>query len=324
MKRNASDVISALLVLFCSVVLLGALTFALSGYRVTDPGRKVEIDFADVTGVRMHSEVRYAGAPAGSVIAIRHLTREERAAATEEKKRNAVRVTVELLEDVPELPQDVEASLTSETMLSEKFVALSAGSPDVPRLADGIVLQGRNSGSLDEVFGAVGPALKAVEQTLASLQPIVDKAGQALDAIKDGVNDAIPRISEVADSTKGVADTAEALLMRTDRLIAENEGEIKANLQELRGSLESVQKVLGSADSMLGKTDRELAARMKELSVVLQNLKVATTHAKALTETLGEKPSRLIWGSKRNQLTPEPEILRNSRPVPARREPARP
>ncbi len=68
---------------------------------------------------------------------------------------------------------------------------------------------------------------------------------------------------------------------------------------------------------MVNRTDRELAGRMDELSVVLQNLKVVTTHAKAVTETLGEKPSRLIWGSKRNKLTPEEEILRNSRPVPA-------
>lgn len=323
MKKDRSDLISAVIVLACSAVLLAALTFALSGYRMKAPGRILYIDFADITGVRMHSEVRYAGAPAGSVIGMRHLTFEERSAAPAEKRTNAVRLTVELRKDVPELPADVTATLTAETMLSEKFLALSAGTPEAPRLVNGSVLQGRNSGSLDDVFESIGPALKAVEATLASFQPIVQKTGETLDAIKIGVSDALPRISEVADSAKTMTLTADGLLKRTDKLIADNEGEVRNNLRELRESLQEVQKVLGSADDMVGKTDRQLQVRMKELGVVLQNLKVATTHAKALTETLGERPSRLIWGSKRNELTSEREILRNSRPLPAKREPTR-
>lgn len=315
MKRNFSDYVTAIVVLLCSLVLLGALTVALSGYRLNNRARTLQIDFPDVTGIRKHSEVRYAGAPAGSVVAIRHLTTEERRRSL--NPRNAVRITVELADDVPQLPNDIKVSLTSETLLSEKFVALSAGSPDVPRLANGAILQGELSNGLNDVFAAVGPALEAVKETLASLGPVVQKTGETLDAIKEGVNDALPRFSSVADSAKTMADTANGLLKRTDKLIADNEGEVRQNLVELRKSLEDVQQVLGSADNMLGRTDRELEGRMKELSVVLQNLKVATTHAKAITETLGERPSRLIWGSKRNKLTPESEILRNSRPLPA-------
>ena len=53
--------------------------------------------------------------------------------------------------------------------------------------------------------------------------------------------------------------------------------------------------------------------------VVLQNLKVVSTHAKALTQALGEKPSRLIFSGKPQQLTPEAEILRSERVLPATR-----
>lgn len=322
MKRNFSDYLTAFAVLLCSAILLAALTIALSGYRVNKMGRTLQIDFPDITGIRKHSEVRYAGAPAGRVVEVRHLTAEERSAAEGEKRKNAVRITVELLDDVPELPNDIKVMLTSETMLSEKFVALSAGSPEVPRLANGALLQGQTSGSLDDVFAAVGPALKSVEAMLASLQPVIQKAGETLDSIKGGVNDAMPRISGVADSAKTMAETANALLKRTDNLIANNEGEIRKNLEELRESLNGVQKVLGTADKFVGRTDRELAGRMQELSVILQNLKVVSTHAKAVTQTLGEQPSRLIWGSKRNTLTPEEQILRTSKPVPAKTAPA--
>lgn len=322
MKRNFSDYLIAFAVLLCSAVLLGALTFALSGYRLSERGRTLQIDFPDITGIRRHSEVRYAGAPAGTVVEFRHLTADERKNSSD--PRNAVRIIVELADDVPELPSDIKVTLTSETMLSEKFVALSAGSPDVAKLANGAVLQGKLGGSLDEVFASVGPALESVKTIVASLEPVIQKTGETLDSIKGGVNDALPRISSVADSAKTMAESADALLKRTDKLVANSEGDIKKNLVELRESLDGVQKVLGnadkmvnSADKMVNRTDRELAGRMTELSVILQNLKVVSTHAKAVTETLGEKPSRLIWGSKRNKLASEEEILRSSKPVPA-------
>jgi ABC-type transporter Mla subunit MlaD len=318
MKRNYSDFVTAVIVLLCSAVLLGALTVALSGYSLRNATRTMTIDFPDITGVRMHTEVRYAGAPAGEVTAFRHLTPEERSSAEGEQRKNAVRVTVEMRKDVPPLPEDVKVTLTSETMLSEKFIAISAGSPDVPMLAANVILQGYNNGNIDELFSAVGPALKSVRDLLASLEPVIQKAGETLDVVKVGVNDVMPKITKVADSAKMMAESADLLLKHTDRLITDNEGEIRANLQELRKSLEGVQKTLGSADKFVGNTDRELAERMKELEVVLQNLKVVTTHAKAVTETLGEKPSRLIWGGKANKLTSEREILRNDGPVPAK------
>src|SRR5436853_6676678 len=114
MKRsNLSDYLVALFVIACSIVLLGALSFALSGYRLKKPARTLQINYEDVTGVKVHSEVRYAGAPAGRVIAMRHLTATERVASV--NKRDAVRVTISLDEGIPPLPVDVTATLSSDT-----------------------------------------------------------------------------------------------------------------------------------------------------------------------------------------------------------------
>src|SRR4029434_11028253 len=118
MKRNLSDYIVAISVIACSVVLLAALTIALSGYRLKKPTRTLQINYEDVTGVKVNSEVRYAGAPAGRVIAMRHLTAKEREASANEK--DAVRVTVSLDEEIPPLPADITATLSSDTMLSPK------------------------------------------------------------------------------------------------------------------------------------------------------------------------------------------------------------
>src|SRR5436853_905439 len=109
MKRNLSDYIVAISVILTSVVLLAALTIALSGYRLKKPTRTLQINYEDVTGVKVHSEVRYAGAPAGRVIAMRHLSAKERESSA--NKRDAVRVTVNLDDRIPPLPSDGMAKL---------------------------------------------------------------------------------------------------------------------------------------------------------------------------------------------------------------------
>lgn len=318
MKKNLSDYVVALGVLLCSAALLAALTIALTGWRTKKAARTLEIDFPDITGVKIHSEVRYAGAPAGNVTSVRLLTAEERMAAPEAKRRNAVRVAVSLFDDVPELPVDVKASLASDTLLSEKFVALSAGSPDAARLANGALLQGTSAGTFDDLINSLGPVLRGVEDTLASLDPLMKKATDTVDTLKVGIADIVPRVGHVADSAKTAASAAESLLKRAEKLIAENEGTVKADLEELKGALVKLQDALKNVDGFVSNTDKSLESRMQELSVVLQNLKVATTHAKAFTKTIGERPSKLIFGGKANELPDERAILRSNKPLPTR------
>src|SRR5438552_9263973 len=155
MKRNLSDYLVALFVIACSVVLLAALTFALSGYRLKKPTRTLQINYEDVTGIKVNSEVRYAGAPAGRVSAKRHLTANEREASA--NKRDAVRVTVSLDEAIPPLPADVTATLSSDTLLSPKFVALSAGTPGGQTLANNAAIEGHPAYGLEQITSAAGP-----------------------------------------------------------------------------------------------------------------------------------------------------------------------
>jgi ABC-type transporter Mla subunit MlaD len=324
MKKNFSDYVVAFVVIACSLVLLAALTYALSGRKASKSDRIVEIDYPDVTGIKLHSDVRYAGAPAGTVTNIRLLTFEERnAAETAEKKRNAVRITVTLLKEVPPLPSDVRASLAAETLLSEKFVAFSAGSPSVPPLPNGAILQGHSGGGLDGLFEAVGPLaeslpplVKTAEDLLLSMKPLLEKTNDAVAAVKMTVGDISPRANKLLEGLKVTSDTAEVAIKNVNKLVDGPDSPVHADLKELKVALEKVQETLGSANQLIGRTDKSLDGRMQELSVVLQNLKVATTHAKALTQALGERPNRLIFGSKPQKLPTEAEIIRSLKPVP--------
>ena len=285
MKRNLSDYIVALSVILTSLVLLAALTIALTGYHLKKPTRTLQINYEDVTGIKVNSELRYAGAPAGRVLAMRHLTAKERESSP--NKRDAVRVTVSLDDGIPLLPADVVATLSSDTLLAPKFVALSAGTPGGNTLANNAAIEGHPAYGLDQITAAAGPLLDNLNVTIANL--------------KNDLGQFTPKLGPLADSLKIDVDNLQNVVKNLD------------------GVSRDADKVLGTADTFISATDKQLQEQLKQLHVVLLNLKVVTTHAKALVETLAEKPNRLIFSGKPARLTPEAEILKSSKPLPAKR-----
>ena len=292
MKRNLSDYIVALSVIVCSIVLLAALTIALSGYRLKKPKRTLQINYEDVTGIKVHSEVRYAGALAGRVIAMRHLAAKEREASS--NKKDAVRVTISLDEGIPPLPTDVTATLSSDTMLAPKFVALSAGTPGGNTLANNAAIEGHPAYGIEQITAAAGPLFDNANKLLDNLNVTVT-------GLKGNLDQFMPKLGPLADSLKIDVDNLQNVV------------------KNLEGMSKDADKVFGTADTFISTTDKQLQEQMKQLHVVLLNLKVVTTHAKALVEALAEKPNRLIFSGKPAKLTPESEILKSNKPLPAKR-----
>ena len=292
MKRNLSDYFVALFVIACSVVLLGALTFALSGRQLKKPTRTLQINYEDVTGIKVNSEVRYAGAPAGRVIAMRHLTAKEREASP--NKKDAVRVTISLDDGIPAVPTDVTATLSSDTMLAPKFVALSAGTPGGNTLANNAAIEGHPAYGLEQITAAAGPLFENANKLLDNLNVTVT-------GLKGNLDQFMPKLGPLADSLKIDVDNLQNVVTNLDNLT------------------KGADAVLGTADHFITTTDKQLQEQLKQLHVTLLNLKVVTTYAKALVETLAEKPNRVIFSGKPATLTPESEILKSSKPLPARR-----
>jgi len=292
MKRNVSDYIVALFVITCSIVLLAALTFALSGYRLKKPTRTLQINYEDVTGVKVNSEVRYAGAPAGRVIAMRHLTAQEREANA--NKKDAVTVTIGLNEGIPPLPVDVTATLSSDTMLSPKFVALSAGTPGGQTLANNAEIEGHPSYGLEQITAAAGPLFDNANK-------LIDNLNVTVTGLKKDLDQFMPKLGPLADSLKTDVDNLQNVLKNVESMAKDAD------------------KVFGSADLFVKSTDKQLQEQLKQLHVTLLNLKVVSTYAKELVETLAQKPNRIIFSGKPAILTPESEILKSSKPLPARK-----
>src|ERR1700756_5293038 len=207
MKRNLSDYLVALFVIACSVVLLGALAFALSGRQLKKPTRTLQINYEDVTGIKVNSEVRYAGSPAGRVIAMRQLTAKEREASA--NKKDAVRVTVSLDDGVPPLPTDITATLSSDTMLSPKFVALSAGTPGGHTLANNATIEGHTAYGIEQITAAAGPLIDNANKLLNDLSVTVT-------GLKKDLDEFTPKLGPLADSLKMDVDNLQNVITNLD------------------------------------------------------------------------------------------------------------
>ena len=292
MKKNLSDYFVALSVIACSIVLLAALTIALSGYRLKKPSRTLQIAYEDVTGIKVHSEVRYAGAPAGRVIAMRHLTAAERKGS--KSTRDAVVVTVSLDDKIPPLPTDIVATLSADTLLAPKFVALSAGTPGGKTLANNATIEGHPAYGIEQITAAAGPLVENANRLLDTLSVTVG-------GLKGNLDDFMPKVAPLLDTAKSDFD------------------ELHGVVTSLNGVESQVGTVLGTANNFLGNTDKKLQAELSELHVTLLNLKVITTHAKALVDALSEKPNRLIFSGKASKLTPESDIIKSEKPLPAKK-----
>ena len=306
MKKHFSDYLVALSVIVCSAILLAALTIALTGFRFKQPSRTLQIDFEDVTGVKIHSEVRYAGAPAGRVIAMHHLSPEQRTGGA--NKRNAVRVTVSLLDEIPPLPDDVVATLSSDTMLSPSFVALSAGTPGGKTLANNAIIDGHPAYGIPQIAAAAGPLIDNANKLIDSLNATAGNLNTTITSVHTNLDDFMPKISPVLDTAKTDLEQLQRIIKGLD--------DVEKNANDV---LKNANGVFDNAGKFVGSTDKQLQEQMKELRVILLNLKVVSTHAKALVDELAEKPSRIIFSGKTQKLTPESDILKSKEPLPAKK-----
>jgi ABC-type transporter Mla subunit MlaD len=322
--KNWSQYIIALSVIGCSLILLAALTVAITGQRWGTYGRKLEVEFKDATGIKLHSSVRYAGAVAGSVVAIRYLKPAEREQPG--KRDLAVRVTIRLERGVPVLPSDIKASISSETILGEKFVALSAGSPGVEPLPEGAIIQGE---SLSGIEGLTA----TLEKTAATATEILQKFSGDYPELKTNLNSVLISADRLLTTATNLVDDARTAvgdvrgtLHQVDQTIAGVGPQVSNLLAEATSTVTNINPTFDNtraitADLREFLTNQFLAnldQNMRSLTSLLARTEITMEYAKLLAARLAEKPSRVIWQGRTNPVPSEAEI-RKTMPAPEER-----
>src|SRR5437899_8865995 len=141
---------------------------------------------------------------------MRHLTAKEREASA--NKKDAVRVTVSLNDGIPPLPTDVTATLSSDTMLSPKFVALTAGTPGGQTLANNAAIEGHPAYGLEQITAAAGPLFENANKLLDNLNVTVT-------GLKRDLNEFTPKLGPLADSLKLDVDNLQNVIKKDRKSI---------------------------------------------------------------------------------------------------------
>jgi virulence factor Mce-like protein len=319
--KNGSNYIIASVVVLCSLLLLATLTVALRGIQWKKGGRTLYVDLQTAIGIKLHSGVRYAGAPAGTVTEIRYLKPEERRGSSD--PRNVVRITIRLDENVPPIPSDVRAGLAAETILGEKFIALTPGSPSAPPLADGAVIQGQEVIAFDALARTAQAALINVNEILTRLNADYPSLVPRLAQVLESANSLLVQGSNLVQNVDGTVTNANGVVTTFRGDYTELVSKLNAILGRAQvvvtNTDEAIQRVsglVGRADLLVQNNEQDLHKILEEMRVVSQNLKVISTYTKSLTGTLAERPSRLIWSRGKTPLPSEQQILDSPQPVP--------
>ncbi|MEM9400046.1 MAG: MlaD family protein [Verrucomicrobiota bacterium] len=280
-KNNFSNLIIAGTVVVCSLVLLGAMTYALTKIRFNEPSQTLRADFKSVTGIKVHTAVRYGGAPVGFVHQMRPLSLKERKELRtddiEENDYNTIRVVMYLDDSCPDLTEGTIVTMEADTVLAEKFLNLHPGSPDAPILNADKILLGKPAASLDDLTTEGMSAISRVNALLKDLQ--------------EKHPDLPEYIAQLVVQAKEAVGNAKVMTNKINTMLDDNE------------------------DNLYQSSDK-LAVLMKEMSIVSKDLKVISNNAKALTRTLAEKPWRVMWGGETYTPAPEGELLESEEAIP--------
>jgi len=182
MKAFRTDFLVAALVIVCSVVMLVALTVAISGIHLSPAKATLTIDLPSAVGLDKQAEVRYAGAAVGRIRSVRPLSDEERLKVSPDC---AIRVVADIHHPLPPLRVGTTASITADTILGEKYLNLEPGPVINPGLTPDTILYAKRSASLDEVMTSGKVLLDKANELLAQNQEAINKVVKDLKVVLD-------------------------------------------------------------------------------------------------------------------------------------------
>lgn len=302
-NRHLNDWAVVGMVIFSSLVVLGALSMALMGTTFGRPERIVRAAFPAITGVQPSSAVRYAGAPAGFVYRVHPLTPEERLASGHPE--NTVMVELALNRSVPVLTEGAFAEISADSLLSQKFIQLVPGPANRAALAADAVLTGQAPTPFDQLA-------HTVDRTLQDLSGLL--SGDQL-----GTGTLFTDLRKVLTQVDALIQQAEPILANAGTLV--NDGKavltdprINETLTQLRDASASLSRLSQSGEGLLQRNQATIDSSIQSLRISLQNLKLLTTYGAIFTRGVAERPQSVIWGNRRTPEIPTQEqILKATR-----------
>src|SRR5579871_4136651 len=274
MKDSRLNAFIAGLALVAAVLMCAGLSYAIGKWSFGSTGHTYVLKFPDATGITPNAEVKFAGAPCGRVTSLKLIAPKDQDQDPRTGLYNCVEVTIDVNKDV-EVDTGVEATIKQDGFgIAPKYILLMPGTDhSTTPLADNSVLQGSMPFDLSDLIQPAGEALSQAKVLVAQLQP------------------ALAQLGPIMKKMDGITDRLQPMIDHGDKLLTDGD---------------SVIEVVNTPDGR-----QRLHDIVASLAVSTQNLKVVSYNAKALTDTLAQKPWRVIWGGAVTPPVPEDEALKS-------------
>jgi phospholipid/cholesterol/gamma-HCH transport system substrate-binding protein len=246
---------------FVGMVILGVLTFYAGGFEDWLKKRySLRAHFLKVDGLEVEDTVTLVGVEVGKVKNLKIVD-------------SRVEVTL-LLDNDAVVREDSIARLESESLLGGKYVGISAGSADAPRLKDGDTVKTEEAADLTRVVQDIADVAQELRTLVVNFNTnqekiaseISDILGENRENIRSGVA-ALSRI--VNDNEEGIREVIATLRDAGPRLTQAME-----NIDEITQKIRSGEGTIGKLvqDETLYDDMKALSADLKEASATMTRI----------------------------------------------------
>ncbi|MEK6692648.1 MAG: MlaD family protein [Nitrospirota bacterium] len=276
------------------IIVLAYMTFTVGDFRIFKAkGYKVYAYFPTVAGIDEKSRVKIAGVDAGRI---------ERIEVAEGKARLTIRLNPGIV-----IRKDSKASIKGVGLLGEKFLEITAGSPDQPVLTEGdTITQVVQIADIDRLLTQLSLAAEDISGFMKSVNEVVGseegkkKMKDTLSNIKD-ITEGINRIVETNDKRiNRILANLDDLTVSINDLVNENKKSINQTVNNFQEFSDSLRAKGPELVDNLKKATEDIRSAVEEnrgtLKDTMDNLKSATKKAETTMDSIDSVMKRLDRG----------------------------
>jgi phospholipid/cholesterol/gamma-HCH transport system substrate-binding protein len=225
---------------------------------------EISTEFSTITGLQTGATVRVSGKDAGEVLDI------EVPPDPGKKFRVKIRITEELH---PLVRTDSVATIQTDGLVGNKFLAISSGTKEKPQVPPGTAIPGQEPFEFADLMQQASETMKAVNQTIESIQ---DDLERTLQLTGDMIAEAQLILHDAGGDVREITDSSNK--------IAKNINEMLSDVRKGKGSLGKL-----VTDDALYKNAESIA---KNAEVTSRNLREAAEKANRTIADFREKTQK--------------------------------
>ncbi len=278
------------------VILLAAFIAIPMGVKLTDKFKRYTAYFSgeSLSGLEQGSTVKFNGVPVGKVERIKYLPDD----------LSRVKVDLKLQDDFP-MKVDMVATTNAMGITGLKYIEITGGTNGAELLKEGSVIPtkasliGTITGKAEVIMAKIEILLNHLNEisnpdSLASIKSTLANVESISADIKDFVNQAKPRMTELASSSSGI-------IVKVDSIAGDIHGITRSFSDSM--PINKFVNIINQVDSTtiaLKELSENLALMIRQtredFTVSMQNIREASENANNLTKTVAENPSLLLRG----------------------------